>query len=118
MDYVGRSPKIRNVTIFMVFVGAIHILCGYFIYQFISFPGSFHTIIGMLMMVFGFLTFCSSLTVWLQKSMATKVIAGVGVAICVPFIIFVLYFLVSISALLYATKLDYTRKSLMSKPTE
>ena len=118
MDDVGRSLEVRNVAIFMVFAGVIHILGGYFIYQFISFPGSFHTIIGMLMMVFGFLTFCSSLTVWLQKSMATKVIAGVGIAICVPFIIFVVYFLVAISSLLYATKLDYTRKSLTNKPTE
>ena len=118
MGDVGRSLEIRNLTILMVFAGAIHILGGYYIYQFISFPGSFHTEIGILMIVFGFLTFCSSLAVWLQKSRATKVIAGVGVAICVPFIIFVSYFLTLIAALLYATRLDYTRTSRVTKPSE
>ena len=103
---VDRSLEIRNVIIWMVLVGAIHIFGGYFIYQFISFPSSFHTIFGILMMVFGALTFCSSLAVWLQKSMVVKIIAGVGVVIGVPFIIFAVAFLAPISALLYATRLD------------
>ncbi len=118
MDDVDSSLEIRNITIYMVLVGAIHISGGYFIYQFISFPGSLHTIIGTLMMVFGSLTFCSSLAVWLQKSMAVKVIAGVGVVIGVPFIIFAVSFLAPISALLYATRLDYTRTSHVNNPSE
>ena len=43
------------------------------------------------MIAFGLLTFCISLVVWLQKSWATKLIAGVGISFCAALIMFGYY---------------------------
>lgn len=105
MNAVGMKFKDRDPTFFGVLTGLIHILGGYVIYQYISYPGSHHIEIGTLMMVFGVLTICSYLALSFKKSWAAKVFAGVGIAICVPFIIFSFYFLAALSALIFAARL-------------
>lgn len=80
MNDVGGESGIRNATILMVLAGAFYIYLGYMSFQFsITMQDPFQSTIGTFMIVFGFLTFCVSLVVWLQKPWATKIIAGIGV---------------------------------------
>ena len=112
MNDADRSPEVRNATILMVLTGVFNIYTGYQFFQFPEIlPNSFHTIIGTLMIVFGFLTFCASLAVWLQKTWATKIVAGVGVAVCATFILFGYYLAILLIVLLYGATIDYIRKS-------
>jgi uncharacterized membrane protein HdeD (DUF308 family) len=108
VNAVGMKFKDRDPTFFGVLTGIIHILGGYVIYQYISYPGSHHIEIGTLMMVFGILTICSYLALWLNKSWTSKAFAGVGIVICVPFIKFSFYFLAALFALIFAARLTTT----------
>jgi uncharacterized membrane protein (DUF2068 family) len=90
-DFVKPSGT-RNTTILLILLGLLDISLGYQSVQFsLIMSSSILMIVAALMIVFGVLTFCASLVVWLQKSWATKVIAGVAVATCVTLIIFGYY---------------------------
>ena len=96
----------------MVLGGAFHIYIGYQFYLLpLLIPQTFQTIFGTLMIAFGFLSVCASLAVWLQKSWATKIIAGVGVASCVTLVIFGYYLMIILVALLYKAAIDHLRIS-------
>lgn len=117
MNDVDRPSEVRNATILMILAGALHIYLGYFSFQ-LSIMNShpFQTTIGTIMIIFGTLTFCASLIVWLQKSWATKVIAGVGIAVCGTLIIFGYYLIaVIVFAPLYWFAIKWIRTS---QPTE
>ncbi len=96
----------------MVLLGANDIYLGYWFFQFsIMFPDSFNTIVGTLMIVFGILTFCASLAVWLQKAWAAKIIAGVGGASCVTLVVFGYYLMIIVVAIISKATIDHIRNS-------
>ena len=81
-------------------------------------PNSFHEIVGICMIVFGVLTLCASLAVWLKKAWAAKIIAGVGGASCVTLIIFGYYLVIIVVALISVAAIDYIRASRVSEPSD
>ncbi|MBE0526800.1 MAG: hypothetical protein IH631_07645 [Candidatus Thorarchaeota archaeon] len=62
------------------------------------------------MILFSALTFCTSLIVWLQKSWATKIIAGVGIAICPVLVIFGVYLMIIIIAPIHWVAINQIRR--------
>ena len=110
MNDVERQSGTRNATILMVFGGAFHLYLGYTMFQIsliISDPS--RTLVGTVMVVLGFLTFCVSLVVWLQKSWATKIIAVVGIAACAAAIIFAYFGMIIIIAPTYWIAINQLR---------
>lgn len=102
MDDIDKQVGVRNATILMIIAGAFNIYLGYVSFQLeIPYPDFYHAIIGMIMIAFGLLTFCMSLVVWIQKSWAAKVIAGIGVAVCVALIVFGLFLMIIIELPIY-----------------
>ena len=96
----------------MVLLGALDVYSGYQFYQIsIIYSTSVNAIVGILMIVFGILTLCVSFAVWLQKTWAAKVIAGVGAANCVTLIIFGFYLVIIVVALISAAAIDSIRNS-------
>ena len=107
-----RSSKVRNATILMVLAGVFNIYLGYESYLLAL--AILHPLLmtfGTLMMVFGLLPSCASLIVWLQKSWATKMIAGVGAANCVILIISGYYLMIIFVAIIYWLAIDQLRKA-------
>ena len=99
-DY--RPSQVQNATILLILAGALHIYLGYVSFQLsIMIPDPFQTTIGTIMIIFGSLTFCASLVVWLQNAWATKLIAVVGVAACAAAAIFAYYGMIIILAPIY-----------------
>ena len=117
MDNDYRPSKIQNATILLILVGTLAIYLGYqsFQWSIISlFP--IQAIVGTLMIVFGFLTLCISLAVWLQKSWAIRIIAGVGIGFVVTLVVFGYYLIaVIVFAPLYWFAIKWIRTS---QPTE
>ncbi len=113
MNDVDRPSEVQKATILLILTGALHIYHGYTSFQFsIIFPDPFQSIIGTFMIVFGFLTFCTSLIVWLQKSWATKLIAGIGIVICGTLIILGYYlFSIIVFAPIYWVAIKWIRTS-------
>lgn len=110
MNDVEKQPGVRNATILMVLVGAFNIYLGYTSYQLsVVFPDPSQTVVGTVMIVFGLFTFCASLIVWLQKSWATKIIAGIGVAVCGTLIISGFYLMGIILAPIYYIAINQLR---------
>jgi hypothetical protein len=96
----------------MVSMGAFYIYIGYQLYQLpIIMPYFSHSIFGILMIVFGILTFCASLAVWLQKAWAAKIIVVVGGASCVTLIVFGYYLMIIVVALISKATIDHIRNS-------
>lgn len=99
MNDIEKQYGTRNATILMILAGLLHILFGYQSYQlFTAFPDSFLIIAGTSMMIFGVITLCTGLVVWLQRPWATRVIAGVGIAVCANLIVFGFYLMIIIFA--------------------
>jgi hypothetical protein len=95
----------------MVLAGVFNIYLGYQSYLLaLAMPNPLLMTFGTLMMVFGLLPSCASLIVWLQKSWAIKMIAGVGVANCVIFIMTGFYLMVVFVAIIYWLAIDQLRK--------
>lgn len=112
MNDVEKQAGTRNATILMVLVGANHLYLSYSSYQFsIIMSNPFQAIIGTVMLVFGVLTFYASLIVWQQKSWATKIIAGIGVAVCGTLIISGFYLMGVILAPIYWFAIKWIRPS-------
>ena len=92
MDTDYRPSQVQNTIILLLIVGGLDISLGIQSIQFSYMTSSsFQAIIGVLMIICGLLTFCTSLVVWLQKSWATKLIAGVGISFCAALIMFGYY---------------------------
>lgn len=92
MNDVLKPSGTRNTTILLTLLGLLEISLGIQSIQFSSIMSfSLLMIVGALMIIFGLLTFCASLIVWLQKSWATQVITVVGAAACVTLIMFGYY---------------------------
>lgn len=99
MNDKEKQVGIRNATILMILAGAFNIYLGYSSFQFeIIYPEFYHAIIGTTMIVFGLLTFCVSVVVWLQKSWSIKLIVGICVVVCVAFVVLGLYLMIIIEA--------------------
>ena len=113
MDDDYRPSQVQNATILLILAGALHIYLGYVSFQLsIMIPNPFQTTIGTIMIIFGTLTFCASLVVWLQKSWATKIIAGVGIAICGTLVILGYYlFSIIVFAPIYWVAINWIRTS-------
>jgi hypothetical protein len=106
-----RPSKVRNATILMVLAGVFNIYLGSQSYLLaLAIPNSLLMVSGTLIMVFGLLPSCASLIVWLKKSWAIKMIAGVGMANCVIFIIFGYYLMAFFIAPIYWFAIDQLRK--------
>ena len=111
MNDVERQLGTRNATILMIFGGAFHLYLGYASFQLsVIIPDPFHTIMGTIMIVFGLLTFCVSVVVWLQKSWATKIITVVGVAVCAALVILGFYVIILIIAPIYWVAINQFRR--------
>jgi hypothetical protein len=116
MNIDSRSSEVRNATILVFFGGVFQIYLGYQSYLLsIELPHSFLMIVSILMLVLGALSFCASLPVWLLKSWATKIVAGVGVAICVSYILFGYYLMVVIPAIIYWVAIRQLRTSRVTE---
>ena len=102
MNDVERYSGTRNATILMIFTGALQIYSGYQFYQMaIIMPSPLHPIFGIIMIGLGALSFGTSLVVWFQISWATKMVTGVGIAVCGVLIIFGFYLIIVIFGLIY-----------------
>ncbi|MGY5859860.1 MAG: hypothetical protein RTU63_10865 [Candidatus Thorarchaeota archaeon] len=114
MNDVGGSSRIRNATILMVFAGAFYLYLGYTFFQIsIIMHDPIQSILGTLMIVFGVLTFCTSLIVWRQNPWVTKIIAGIGIAICGVVIIFGAYLMIIIIAPIYWVTINQFRQGIV-----
>lgn len=119
LNDVDRSSEIRNAIILIVVGGVFQIYLGSQSYLLsLIIPDSFHTLFGTLMIVYGILSLCASLTVWLQKSWATITIAGVCVASCVTLIVFAYYMIIFIVAPIYGAAIDQLRTSRMIESSD
>jgi hypothetical protein len=79
----------RNATILMILVGALLIYSGYAFYQIsIIMSSPLSSIYATFMIIFGGFSFCTSFVVWHRKSWAPRMVAGVGIGVCVAQIIF------------------------------
>jgi len=104
----------RNATILMILVGALLIYTGYqFHLMTIIMPFPFHPIYGIFLIVFGVLSFCTSLVVLFRESWAPRMIAGVGIAVCVTQIIFGFLYPTVVFAAIY-----YIAWKQLSQPKE
>jgi len=72
-------------------------------------PTPINFIIGMLMIVFGIASLCTSLLVWMQKSWAPTLVTGVGIVVCGTFVIFGFLLPVVIFALWFWAARDYIK---------
>lgn len=117
MDNDYRASQVQNAIVLLILVGALDIYLGLqSFYLSIIIPDSFQTIVGTLMLVFGSLTLCTSLMAWLQKPWATKIIAGVGIAVVMTLVIFGIYLIALILfAPIYWVAIKWIRTS---QPTE
>ncbi len=117
MDNDYRASQVQNAIVLLILVGALDIYLGLqSFYLSIIIPDSFQTIVGTLMLVFGSLTLCTSLMAWLQKPWATKIIAGVGIAVVMTLVIFGFYLIALILfAPIYWVAIKWIRTS---QPTE
>jgi hypothetical protein len=70
------------------------------------------------MFMLGALSFCASLTVWLLKSKATKIVAGVGGIICVSYILLGYYLMAVLPAFIYWVAIDQLRTSRMTEASD
>ena len=96
MNDVDRPSEVQKATILLIFAGALEIYLGLQTFQFsLIIPDPILTIVGTTMPVYGVLTFCASLIVWIQKSWATKMLAGVGIVVCATLVILG-YYLIAI----------------------
>jgi hypothetical protein len=111
LNYGERPSEVRNATILMVLAGVFNICFGFqsYLLAFATLNSLLMTF-GTLMMVFGLLPSCASLTVWLKKSWTTKVIAGVGAANCVILVLSGFYLMVILFAPIYWFAIDQLRK--------
>ena len=118
-----KPSGVKNATILMALGGIILIYSGcQFYYFFIISAILLSPLFGISLIVLGILSLCASLPIWQQNVWATKLIIGIGIAVCGTFAIFGiylgLYLGIIVFALWYYAALDYTRKSLTNKPTE
>jgi uncharacterized membrane protein HdeD (DUF308 family) len=123
LNDVERPSGVKNATILMALGGIILIYSGYqFYYYFTISVILVSPLFGISLIVLGVLSLCASLVIWQQKVWATKLIAGIGIAVCGTFAIFGIYlgfYLgIIVFALWYYAVLDYTRKGLTNTPTE
>ena len=103
----------------MILGGAIQIYSGYQLFQLsLIYSGSFSAIVGTLMVIFGLLSLFTSLLIWQQKSWVTKIVAGIGVAVCGSLIILGYYLVVFFFAPLYWAMIDYIRTSRMTQTSD
>ncbi len=117
MDNDYRASQVQNAIVLLILVGTLDIYLGLqSFYLSIIIPDSFQTIVGTLMLVFGSLTLCTSLMAWLQKPWATKIIAGVGIAVVMTLVIFGFYLIgLILFAPIYWVAIKWIRTS---QPTE
>ena len=117
MNDVDRPSEVQKATILLIFAGALEIYLGYTMFQLsliVSWP--IQTTVVTVMMVLGLLTLCVSLVVWLQKSWATKMIAGVGIVGCATLVI-ISYYLIAIIlfAPIYWIAIKWVRTSQLTE---
>ena len=104
---VNKPPEVQKATILMIITGAFNTYSGFAFFQnYVFFP-----VLGTIMIVFGFLTFCASLIVWLQYSWATKLLAIFGVVFCVALVIFAAWLMGFILAAIYWVAINWIRTS-------
>ncbi len=112
LNDVDRAPGVRNATILMILGGAIQIYSGYQLFQLsLIYSGTLSAIVGTLMVIFGLLSLSTSLLIWQQKPWVTKIVAGIGVAVCGSLIILGYHLVVFFFAPLYWAVIDYIRNS-------
>jgi hypothetical protein len=112
----SRSSEVRIATVLVFFGGVFQIYFGYQSYLLsIELPNSFLMIVSTFMLVLGALSFCASLTVWLLKPWAEKIVAGVGITICVSYILFGYYLMAIIPAIIYWISISQLRTSRVTE---
>ncbi|MFW9843133.1 MAG: hypothetical protein ACFFEV_01005 [Candidatus Thorarchaeota archaeon] len=92
----------RNATIILILVGVLLIYTGYQFHQIaIIMHNPLQSTYGTFLIVFGALSFCTSLSVLFRKSWAPGMIVGVGVAVCVTQLVFGYYLIIVVFAVIY-----------------
>lgn len=115
MNEVERYSRVRNATILMVLGGLLLIYTGYqFIQIFIVIPYPPNFIHGVLMIIFGILTLCTSLPVWIQKTWAPTAVKGLSILVCGTLVLFGFLIPVAVFALCYWVALDYMKDNRAS----
>ena len=96
----------------MLLGGTFQIYFGYESYLLsIELPDSSLMMVSIVMFVLGALSFCASLSVWLLKSWAVKILVGVGVTICVSDMLFGYYLVAIIPAIIFWISINQLRSS-------
>jgi hypothetical protein len=109
---VEKQSRTNNATILLAIGGAFHLYLSYTMFQpLVIIPDSFQITIGTVMALFGLLTLCVSLIVWLQKPWVTNLIAIVGVAACAAAVIFGYFLMIIILAPIYWFAIKWIRTS-------
>ncbi|TFG34537.1 hypothetical protein EU527_03170 [Candidatus Thorarchaeota archaeon] len=107
MDYFKKQSGTRNATILMILAGALNTILGYLS---IIIPDYFQLLVGTSMIVFGVVSFCTSLVIWFQKPWAMKIITVVGVAVCVNLIVFGYYLMIILFAPIFVVARNQLRQ--------
>jgi hypothetical protein len=110
---VNKSSEVQKATILIILTGALEIYLGYQSIQLsLIFSNFIQAVFGAIMPVFGLLTLCASLIVWLQNSWATRIITFLGVAVCATLIIFGFYLIaIVLFTPLYWVAINWIRTS-------
>ena len=112
LNDANKSSDVRNAAILLILAGSLQLYFSYSLFQLpIIFPDPFRMIMGTTMLVLGILSFCASLSVWLEKPWAESSIVVVGVTTCVFLIIIGYYLMIVVFAILYYAALDAIRTS-------
>ena len=114
MNVAKMPSEIRNTIILTAIGGVFQIYLGTQSYLLsLVFPDSFHMLLGTLMIVYGILSLCASLSVWLQKTWTILLIIGICIASCATLIIFASYMMIFIIIPIYGAAIDQLRNSQM-----
>ena len=119
LNVANGSSEIRNTIILTVVGGVFQIYLGTQSYLLsLLIPDSFHALLGTLMIVYGILSICASLLVWLQKSWTIVLIIGVCVASFATLIIFASYMMTFIVVPIYGAAINQLKNSQMLEPSD
>ena len=100
MNEIEKPSGVKNATILMALGGIILTYSGcQFYYYFTISVILLSPFFGISLIVLGIFSLCASLPIWQQKVWVTRLIIGIGIAVCGTFAIFGFYIIIIFFAL-------------------
>jgi uncharacterized membrane protein len=119
LNDASKSSEVKKAVILLSLAGVLQFFLGYQSYQFsIMLPLPVLAIMGTIMLVFGILSFCASLAIWMQKSWATTIITGIGIMSCGTLVMFGYYLVGFFFALVFYAAICYIKSSRVTQSSD